>query len=215
MAKAVSHIQRHGILLLYPVNNKSSSPPSLWSCFFPKTKMSWDWTDDGDDKVPQLWHLRTKLSLSGKVAYAKWYQGRATFFSLRIFELLFGALQAAPPVGKDAATILEQLEDDSPQPTKELRARSELSGKLLEPNFNKAMKELWQRLLVVGHGESDEGGYPSLAIGPTKLLFEELYDVGIRRGTRESHSLLMSHLGANNLFISYYLKQQKKLFSRK
>jgi hypothetical protein len=38
------------------------------------------------------------------------------------------------------------------------------------------MKELWSRLLIVGFGEVDEGAFPSLAVGATRLLFEPLYE---------------------------------------
>jgi hypothetical protein len=37
------------------------------------------------------------------------------------------------------------------------------------------MRELWERGLVVGAGEEDEGGYPSLSVGATELLFEDLW----------------------------------------
>ncbi|MBS2027495.1 MAG: hypothetical protein JST54_06265 [Deltaproteobacteria bacterium] len=37
------------------------------------------------------------------------------------------------------------------------------------------MKALWTRLLIVGAGEVDDGAFPSLAIGSTALLFEDLW----------------------------------------
>jgi hypothetical protein len=37
------------------------------------------------------------------------------------------------------------------------------------------MKFLWTRLLIVGVGEVDDGAFPSLAVGATELVFEDLW----------------------------------------
>ena len=84
---AISKINKKGVLLVFPINNKpeSVSLPSLWSEFFPKTKMKWEWDEKGDNYVFELWSLMKHLSASGEVVYSKWYQGRATFFSKELF----------------------------------------------------------------------------------------------------------------------------------
>src|SRR4051812_35309378 len=84
---AISAIERQGILLVYPIKN-ASDPPSLWGVAHPRKKMRWEWDDSGDDSVADLWHLRMELSTSRKVIYTKWYKGRATFFSLPVFQAL-------------------------------------------------------------------------------------------------------------------------------
>src|SRR5215468_1636508 len=84
MEKAVDRIRERGVLLVFPINNRAE-PRSLWSEFFPGTKMVWDWNEDGDTRVAEMWQLMKLLSDSREVVYSKWYQGRATFFSRELF----------------------------------------------------------------------------------------------------------------------------------
>ena len=123
---ALSALERREILLVFPINNRPE-PRSLWSEFYPRSEMRWEWDDSGDDRVARLWHLRAQLAASGSVVYAKWYQGRATFFSKQVFPKMVAALN---PEGYDprrlslhARNLYEILESDSPLSTKELRAR--------------------------------------------------------------------------------------------
>ena len=37
------------------------------------------------------------------------------------------------------------------------------------------MRPLWERMLIVGTGEVEEGGFPSLAVGATELIHEPLW----------------------------------------
>jgi hypothetical protein len=173
---AVKAIEAHGLLLVYPMAGKAD-PASLWSVAYPRSRMRWEWDDNGDDRVARLWHLREELSRSKKVVYAKWYKGRATFFSRGVFcALLSLFLEKTSPLSRDARGLLALMEESSPRSTKELKRESGLQGRLLESTYNKAMKELWSRLLIVGFGEVDEGAFPSLAVGATRLLFEPLYE---------------------------------------
>ena len=52
----------------------------------------------------------------------------------------------------------------------------ELGGPAGERVYKKALDELWARLLILGGGEVDDGAFPSLAIGATDLLFEDLWE---------------------------------------
>jgi len=174
----VSIVERVGIVLVYPIANRAE-PPSLWSELHPGSPMSWSWDQDADDRVVELWQMREKLARSGDVAYAKWFRGRATFFSLPVFHALLGAIAAMgdplrglPP---EALTILESLRERSPQSTKEIRSEAGLRGKQFESAFTQAMKALWTRLLVVGTGEIDDGAFPSLAVAATEHMFEDLW----------------------------------------
>ncbi len=173
--QAIRAINEHGILLTFPIKN-SPLPLSLWSAFFPKSKMRWEWDDNGDSRVANLWHLREELSRSGEVVYAKWFQGRATFFSKEIFIALLQSAQVLPPPHEEAERLFEILSENSPLSTKLLKKYSEMQGKFFESTFDRALKALWQRLWIVGYGEEDDGAFPSLRVGATALLFEELWD---------------------------------------
>jgi hypothetical protein len=74
-----------------------------------------------------------------------------------------------------ASGLLDVLETDSPLSTREIKKRTSLQGKFNEGVYNKALKELFQRFLIVGFGEVDDGAFPSLAVGATKLLYEEMW----------------------------------------
>lgn len=186
--KAVSAIEKRGILLVYPIDNRKE-PRSLWSEFFPRSAMRWEWDAGGDDRVASLWRLREELSRSGKVVYAKWYRGRATFFSREAFVDVLAATGGArmdrARLPAESRAILETLESDSPLSTKELKLEAGLRGKLLESTYEKAMRELWRRLLIVGYGELDDGAFPSLRVGATRHLFEDLWEEarGMDRGS--------------------------------
>ena len=72
MRSAIAKIQRHGILLVFPISNRPE-PRSLWSEYFPRKKMRWEWDDSGDNHVGELWSLMKRLSDCKKVVYSKWY----------------------------------------------------------------------------------------------------------------------------------------------
>jgi hypothetical protein len=174
-AKAIKAINQQGILLVYPINNRKD-PKSLWSELFPKSKMVWEWTDESDNRVADLWHLRAELSTSRQVIYSKWFRGRATFFSLEIFQALYCLTRDWKPKNwtRESTVILENLTMDSPQSTKQLKASVDLQGKMLERVYEKAMRPLWQHLDIVAFGEIEDSSFPSLATGATETLFEDL-----------------------------------------
>ena len=179
LARAVSIVDRLGIVLVYPIENKPE-PPSLWSEIHAQATMSWSWDEDADPRVAELWHLRERLARSSEVAYVKWFRGRATFFSLPVFHALLGRIAGAGNVlggmPHEANELLGSLREVSPRSTKELRAEVGLRGKACESIFTHAMKTLWTRLLVVGTGEVPDGAFPSLAIAATELMFEDIWN---------------------------------------
>jgi hypothetical protein len=173
--RAYEAVERLGIVLVYPIAN-ARQPPSLWYELHPKTKMRWDWNDDGaDDRVVALWHLRNEMAASGDVAYGKWFRGRATFFALDVFHAMLAELGDERGLPRESQEILELLRERSPMSTKELRAEAGLQGKPFEGIFTHAMKALWSRLLVVGVGEVEDGAFPSLAVSATEMMFEDLW----------------------------------------
>lgn len=195
--KAVAAINKHGVLLVFPLKNERD-PLSLWHALYPRSTMRWDWAETADDRVVDLWHLRTELSESRDVVYGKWFRGRATFFSRDVFTALLkvlGTTDMTPgSLSGEAAALYSQLLDDSPQTSRTLRRACELEGREYESAFNRGMKPLWSRLLAVGFGEIDEGSFPSLAIGATKLLFEELWDGAIALDEEEAERVVDSYL---------------------
>lgn len=188
LRKAVQAVEKYGLCLTFPIDN-SKDTPSLWYHFFPKSKMRWEWDSGGDNRVAELWHLREQLSRSGKVVYGKWFKGRATFFSKECFTALHHRFNFMKGAGRDlsqeAAEILSTLDDNSPLSTKQLKRAVSLEGRDLEPTYQRSLKSLWDRLMVVGYGEIDDGAFPSLAIGSTRNLFDELYQASSRGKTKQ------------------------------
>lgn len=137
--------------------------------------MVWAWDDGADAKVAQLWHLKESLSKSGEVVYGKWYRDRATFFSKRCFRALFRILNPSDAFVfrvREAKALYEALEDTSPLSTKQLKRATEMVGRDFEPEFQKGLRELWRRLLIVGWGEVDDGAFPSLNMAASQHFFE-------------------------------------------
>jgi hypothetical protein len=178
---ALAAIERRGILLVYPLANRPE-PRSLWGELYPRTPMRWSWDAGADARVARLWRLREELARSEEVVYGKWFRGRATFFARSVFRAMLAALARetggaglGAGLSRRAAMLLDLLEDNSPQSTKELRANADLQGRANEAAYTGALKELWSRLLVVGVGEVQDGAFPSLNISATKLRFEDLW----------------------------------------
>jgi hypothetical protein len=177
-SRAVAAIEAHGVLLVYPVQNRPE-PRSLWHALHPRARMRWAWDDSADERVVELWHLRERLARSRKVVYAKWLGGRATFFSRAVFRAALATLKAERDLeaglGRASRDLLDIVRDDSPQPTRRLRESAGLEGRGNETAFTRAMRPLWERMLIVGTGEVEEGGFPSLAVGATELIHEPLW----------------------------------------
>ena len=214
-AAGIKAIEKAGALLTFPIDNRSE-PPSLWSSIYPKTVMRWEWDSDGDDRVPKIWQLREQLSRSGKVVYSKWYRGRATFFSRELFTHLLAARQVAKKfsnrslatvsLSRTAQNILEVLEMDSPLSTKELKAATDLQGRFNQKAYDKGLKELWENFLIVGYGEKDDGAFPSLLIGSTKNLFEDLWNDSEAIEPDAALERVKEILPEDSLFLKQFLK---------
>lgn len=206
---AISSIGKHGALLVFPINNREL-PNSLWAEFYPRTKMVWDWNEDSDYKVADMWQLMKKLSDCRDVVYSKWYQGRATFFSRDLFAaLLCLAGTARIPrheLSETARILFEVLENNSPLSTKELKALTELRGKQNEAAYSRGMKELFTRFLIVGFGEVEDGAFPSLAVGATELLFEDLWREGAGMSPRKALAVIDRLMPAGSHFRKFLEK---------
>lgn len=213
-SRSLEAIAERGALLVYPLNNKKF-PPSLWSELFPRSKMKWEWDQGGDDRVARMWRTREELSRSGQVVYSKWYRGRATFFDKDDFVHLLRVLHASEAersLRGEAERIYEVLSESSPLSTKELKRATELVGKPFEGLFQKAVKQLFERGLIVGWGEVDDGAFPSLAYGATKLLFEDLWASAILE--HETKTVEASRLHLESRWSPEFTKFLNQILSR-
>jgi len=212
--KAVERIDETGGLLVFPLDNRPD-PQSLWSKLYPKSEMRWEWDEAGDDRVARLWHLRTELSLCKKVVYTKWYKGRATFFSRPVFQALLVELafpkQSIRSLSEVAKSVLRILEEDSPLSTKQLKKETGLKGKEHESAYGKALKSLWERGLIVGFGEVDDGAFPSLAVGASQLLFDDLWEEAKGLSPDKAQEILQKLFQAQPLFKKEFEKIKKGL----
>jgi hypothetical protein len=209
--KAIAAIDTRGCLLVYPVNNKPE-PRSVWSEVFPRSKMRWEWDSDGDNRVADLWYLKEELSRSREVVYAKWFQGRATLFSFEVFTNMIaftGAPALAEGLHGPSRDALEYLQNDSPLSTKQLKAALELEGRLNESTYNRALKPLWQTGAIVAFGEFEDSSFPSLGIGATSTLFEDLWSEAAGLDRDKSGEFLLKKLGETNPFYKFALKIKK------
>ena len=197
---AISAIERHGALLVYPMANRKE-PHSLWSVLYPGATMRWAWDDGADARVVSLWHLRAELAESRAVVYGKWYKGRAVFFSHELFVALLALFRGLPDVlSQDARDILRMLEEDSPQSSKALRKNAGLSGRHHERLWTRAMTALWERLWIVGTGEVEDGAFPSLSVGATRWIFEQHWEAAAVGPTDAQRRLIATCMPATGAF---------------
>jgi hypothetical protein len=206
--EAIKAINKHGMLLAFPIDN-APEPKSLWSVFYPRSKMVWEWDEGGDNRVAELWQLREQLSTSRKVVYVKWFKGRATFLSRDLFRALISTYMMQPgfnSLTRDARGLLSLLQENSTQSTKQLKRQSSLVGRALEGVYTRAMAELWSRLLIVAFGEVDEGAFPSLAVGATQWIFEELYREARALTVEQANAVLELHVKGNPLLLRQHLR---------
>lgn len=213
VASALKFMKKRGMLLVFPQENRKE-PASLWYEFFPRTKMRWEWDESGDNRVGELWMLRERLSLSRKVVYSKWFRQRATLIAIDLFPAL---LKLANPDFPDtrglsfaAREILDLLDEDSPLSTKQLKKMTGLQGRASEAAYMRALKELWDRFLIVAYGEVDEGAFPSLAIGSTRVIFEDLWTEANEMSVEEAEAILEKRLPNGTSFKKYWLTLKKK-----
>lgn len=213
--KALAAIDEQHVLLVYPIEN-AREPRSLWHCLHPRSPMRWDWSEDADQRVVDLWHLKDDLCLERRVVYAKWFRGRATFFSRAIFVPILALLGAtrAEVLRRNgtASRIYEELLDNSPQTPRRLRQAADLTGSHNRSDYERGLKLLWEQLVVVGTGEVDEGQFPALAIGATRHVFEDLWEEADGLAPRDAEERCRRLLPAESPF-SRFLDRLVRKFS--
>jgi len=208
--KAIQAINRDGVILVFPIDTKKD-PHSLWYELHPKTKMRWEWDDEGDSKLADLWHLRTQLSTTREVVYTKWFRNRATYFSRDLFTAcLCLSLQDLQILPRESKEILEALKMDSPLSTKQIKEAASLQGRMLEALFNRSMKKLWDPFLIVAFGEFEDSSFPSLAIGTTETLFEDLWENALAMKPKEAQKILDAKMPEGSDWRKYWDKINSK-----
>lgn len=207
--RALKAIDEHGLLLVYPLENRLD-PPSLWHALHPRSAMQWSWDADADPRVSALWRLRAEIAHEREVVYGKWFRGRATFFSRPLFTAMLASF--APWQRQHAAEtreVLSLLEDDSPQSSKQLRALAGLRGREGERAWTRALHTLFTELAIVGTGEVDDGAFPSLEIGATRWIFEDLWEAAQQQDAVEASATVERRLTATSAFGKYYRKLRR------
>jgi hypothetical protein len=208
----ISKINKNGVLLVFPIKN-SPEPNSVWAEIYPRKKMRWEWNDSGDDSVFKMWSTMKELSQGGEVVYSKWYQGRATFFSRELFQAILCVYhhngKFNEPLSHEARNIFSELEMDSPLSTKQLKKRTELQGRFNESSYSRAMKLLFFRFLIVAYGEVDDGAFPSLAVGATQLLYEELWNQAQNDDVKDAQAVIDRLMPKETKFRSFFDKNLK------
>ena len=172
--------------------------------------MVWDWNDDAAGPVHDMWSLMKRLSDCREVVYSKWYQGRATFFSRELFAAMLclrrRQFDARRRLSSRARLLFEVLENNSPLSTRKLKELTELQGRLHEAEYSRAMKELFSCLLIVGFGEVDDGAFPSLAVGATELLYDDLWRQAEHISIRKAQATLDRLMQSSSHFRRFFEK---------
>jgi hypothetical protein len=206
--KIIQAIEEKGCLLVYPLDNREA-PESIWSALYPRSPMRWEWDSEGDNRVGELWVLREELSQSREVVYSKWYRNRATFFSNEVFVCFLaylGSSKGQISLPRESQEALDALLMDSPQSTPVLKENLGLRGKFFEGQYNRTLKPLWNYLFLVGYGEVQDSSFPSLNIGATATLFEDLWLESQNLSEGKAEQKLLKTLGENSLFFKYAKK---------
>lgn len=209
--KMIAAINERGCLLVYPLENRKE-PASLWTELYPRTKMRWEWDQEGDNRVAEMWVMREELSRSEEVIYAKWFRNRATFFSKEVFVHLLawlGSSQGQVDLPRSSQEALDSFLLDSPQSTKIIKENLGWQGKMMESHYNRAMKPLWNYLFLVGYGEVQDSSFPSLNMAATQNLFEDLWLESQGITATAAEEFLRKKLGPDNLFFKYAQKLVK------
>lgn len=206
-SKAISAINKNGILLVFPVKNNEKYN-SIWKELYPRSTMKWEWDENGDDRVAKLWHLREELSRSREVIYSKWLTGRATFFSIPMFKALYRMSREWEPSNwqRESTEILECLKMDSPMSTKQLKETTELQGKFMERIYERALKPLWQHLDIVAFGEIEDSSFPSLAICATTSIHEELVKEALALSLEDAETIFRKHIPQHSYIDKFWEK---------
>lgn len=221
-ANVLKVLKGRGALLVFPIKNKKK-PESIWSVFFPRSQMKWEWDESGDGRVVRLWHLRAELAESQRLVYSKWYQGRATVFAKDILPALLRLmndshdqfdLENLTALSPRAVEMLRVLNENSPQSTKELKEVLNLKGSSHSAEYERTLKELFARFLIVGVGEIEDGAFPSLAIASTKLFFDSEWETAHRLSFQQAYELVEEAIGDNSPFFTQILRYQKKYLYR-
>lgn len=125
---------------------------------------------------------------------------------MALLGLAHGGNPTSPEISRPASSLLDLLLDNCPQSAKNLKkmARSEFGWP--EAEYERAMRELWLRFLIVGFGEVDDGAFPSLNVCATQLIFEDLWRDAHKPDFAPWKSLQEKYLPAGSLWLKNYAR---------
>ena len=72
------------------------------------------------------------------------------------------------------------------------------------------MKELFSKFLIVAFGEVDDGAFPSLAVGATKNLYEDLLNEARDMTDVQAEKIIDDYLPEGSLFRKFLDKAQRE-----
>jgi hypothetical protein len=87
-----------------------------------------------------------------------------------------------------------------------LKELTNLQGRLRETEYSRAMKDLFSCLWIVGFGEVDDGAFPSLAVGATELLYDDLWRHAEGMSIRKAQATLDRFMPPSSHFRRYFDK---------
>ena len=90
---------------------------------------------------------------------------------------------------------------------------TELRGKDNEKQYNRGMKELFSKFLIVAYGEVNDGAFPSLAVGATRNLYENLLNGSQKLLPEQAQKTINTYMPAGSL-VRKYLDKQSDLESK-
>lgn len=158
--KCLSFINEQGVVSVFPAK---SSMPSLWKFLHPRSKFSWVWDENGDDKVAKLWWLKNEIAASRKVLYGRFFSNQPVFVSLKQAKALQKKVQKKPLTELEQH-ILESLELNSPQTLRILKREAKRQGmEYLRSQWHQALLTLQKQFLISSLGDSvrEKGPMPS------------------------------------------------------
>jgi hypothetical protein len=121
---------------------------------------------------------------------------------------------ATVSLSANAQIILDALEMDSPLSTRQVKESTGLGGKFNEGAYNRAMKELFSRFLIVGFGEVDDGAFPSLAVGATKSIYEDIWRASQALPVIKAEEIIDKYWPEGTKMRIYFNKIRSKIASK-
>jgi len=130
-AEALSFIQKHGFVTLFPV--RGIIFPSLYGSTAGESK---------EEKFQKAWNCADNLAQQKRIYYGKLVQGQVTLISLEIFPYIYKLQHSRKEIGETAKKMLDLLRRQGATSTTSLRKQLNLMGRDRKNIFTKALNQL-------------------------------------------------------------------------